>query len=54
MNCSAFADKPFGVLSQGERQQTLVARARMISPLLIACVIAFARIYRERYRPPGA
>ena len=26
----------------------------LISPLLIACVIAFARIYRERYRPPGA
>jgi iron complex transport system ATP-binding protein len=35
MRCGDFADKPFGVLSQGERQQTLVARARMVDPLLI-------------------
>jgi iron complex transport system ATP-binding protein len=35
MNCADLADKPFGVLSQGERQQTLVARARMIDPLLV-------------------
>jgi iron complex transport system ATP-binding protein len=35
MNCRDLADKPFGVLSQGERQQTLVARARMVNPLLI-------------------
>lgn len=35
MGCAALADKPFGVLSQGERQQTLVARARMVDPLLI-------------------
>lgn len=35
MACGALADKPFGVLSQGERQQTLVARARMVDPLLI-------------------
>jgi iron complex transport system ATP-binding protein len=35
MNCGPLADKPFGVLSQGERQQTLVARARMVNPLLI-------------------
>ncbi len=35
MDCAALADKPFGVLSQGERQQTLVARARMVDPLLI-------------------
>lgn len=35
MNCAALADKPFGVLSQGERQQTLVARARMVDPLLV-------------------
>jgi iron complex transport system ATP-binding protein len=35
MNCGPLADKPFGVLSQGERQQTLVARARMVDPLLI-------------------
>lgn len=34
MGCD-FADKPFGVLSQGERQQTLVARARMVDPLMI-------------------
>ena len=35
MHCSDLAAKPFGVLSQGERQQTLVARARMVDPLLI-------------------
>lgn len=35
MKCSELRDKPFGVLSQGERQQTLVARARMVDPLLI-------------------
>jgi iron complex transport system ATP-binding protein len=35
MNCASLAEKPFGVLSQGERQQTLVARARMVDPLLI-------------------
>lgn len=35
MNCADLADKPFRVLSQGERQQTLVARARMVDPLLI-------------------
>lgn len=35
MRCEDLAEKPFGVLSQGERQQALVARARMVSPLLI-------------------
>jgi iron complex transport system ATP-binding protein len=35
MHCDALADKPFRVLSQGERQQVLVARARMVDPLLI-------------------
>ncbi|MAT68007.1 MAG: molybdenum ABC transporter ATP-binding protein [Planctomycetaceae bacterium] len=35
MHCDALAEKPFGVLSQGERQQVLVARARMVDPLLI-------------------
>jgi iron complex transport system ATP-binding protein len=35
MNCAELAEKSFGVLSQGERQQTLVARARMINPLLV-------------------
>lgn len=33
--CEALGDKPFGVLSQGERQQVLVARARMVDPRLI-------------------
>lgn len=35
MNCSVLADKLFGILSQGERQQTLVARARMAGPMLV-------------------
>jgi iron complex transport system ATP-binding protein len=35
MKCGSLADKPFGVISQGERQQILVARARMVDPLLI-------------------
>jgi iron complex transport system ATP-binding protein len=35
MQCASLADKRFGVLSQGERQQTLVARARMVDPLMI-------------------
>jgi iron complex transport system ATP-binding protein len=35
MGSSALADKPFGVLSQGERQQVLVARARIVDPVLI-------------------
>ncbi|MEX0614118.1 MAG: ATP-binding cassette domain-containing protein [Pirellulales bacterium] len=35
LDCEALADKPFGVLSQGERQQVLIARARMASPLLL-------------------
>jgi iron complex transport system ATP-binding protein len=35
MRCTALAEKRFGVLSQGERQQVLIARARMIDPLLI-------------------
>lgn len=35
MRCDELAHKPFGVLSQGERQQVLVARARMVDPLLI-------------------
>jgi iron complex transport system ATP-binding protein len=35
MGSGLLADKPFGVLSQGERQQTLVARARFVDPLLI-------------------
>ena len=35
LGCESLADKPFGVLSQGERQQVLVARARVIRPLLL-------------------
>jgi iron complex transport system ATP-binding protein len=35
MQCGSLAEKRFGVLSQGERQQTLVARARMVEPLMI-------------------
>jgi len=35
LGCEALADKPFGVLSQGERQQVLIARARMAKPLLL-------------------
>jgi iron complex transport system ATP-binding protein len=35
MNCADLTEKPFGVLSQGERQQTLVARARIVDPLLV-------------------
>lgn len=35
MQCASLADNRFSVLSQGERQQTLVARARMVDPLMI-------------------
>jgi iron complex transport system ATP-binding protein len=35
MGCKTLAEKPFGVLSQGERQQVLIARARMAKPLLL-------------------
>lgn len=35
LRCEALIEKPFGVLSQGERQQVLVARARMADPLLL-------------------
>jgi iron complex transport system ATP-binding protein len=35
LGCEALAVKPFGVLSQGERQQVLIARARMAKPLLL-------------------
>jgi iron complex transport system ATP-binding protein len=35
MKCEALAKKRFGILSQGERQQVLVARARMVDPVLI-------------------
>jgi iron complex transport system ATP-binding protein len=35
LDCQSLAEKPFGVLSQGERQQVLIARARMAKPLLL-------------------
>jgi iron complex transport system ATP-binding protein len=35
LGCDALSGKPFGVLSQGERQQVLIARARLASPLLL-------------------
>jgi iron complex transport system ATP-binding protein len=35
LDCESLADKPFGVLSQGERQQVLIARARMARPMLL-------------------
>lgn len=37
LNCLHLADRPFGVLSQGEKQQVLVARARNIDPIAIIC-----------------
>jgi iron complex transport system ATP-binding protein len=35
IGCTALAEKRFGILSQGERQQVLIARARMARPLLL-------------------
>lgn len=35
MSIASLADKPFRVLSQGERQQVMVARARMTDPRLL-------------------
>jgi iron complex transport system ATP-binding protein len=35
LGCESLAEKPFGVLSQGERQQVLFARARLAKPLLL-------------------
>jgi iron complex transport system ATP-binding protein len=35
LKCESLLEKPFGVLSQGERQQVLIARARMAKPLLM-------------------
>jgi iron complex transport system ATP-binding protein len=35
LGCESLANKPCGVLSQGERQQVLIARARMARPLLL-------------------
>src|SRR4051794_14517128 len=52
LGCEALADKPFGVLSQGERQQVLIARARMAKPLLLVLDEPCAGMdpgVRERY-----
>jgi iron complex transport system ATP-binding protein len=35
VGCTSLAKKRFGILSQGERQQVLIARARMAGPLLM-------------------
>jgi iron complex transport system ATP-binding protein len=35
IGCESLAEKRFGILSQGERQQVLIARARMAGPLLL-------------------
>lgn len=35
LGCAALADRPFGVLSQGERQKVLVARALVATPLCL-------------------
>lgn len=35
LKCESLAEKAFGILSQGERQQVLIARARMAKPLLM-------------------
>jgi len=35
MKCEALADKKFSTMSQGEKQQVLVARARMADPIMI-------------------
>jgi iron complex transport system ATP-binding protein len=35
LGCESLAQKPFAILSQGERQQVLIARARMAKPLLL-------------------
>jgi iron complex transport system ATP-binding protein len=35
LKCESLVDKEFGILSQGERQQVLIARARMAQPLLL-------------------
>lgn len=35
LGCAALADRPFGVLSQGERQKVLVARALVADPLCL-------------------
>lgn len=35
LGCESLAGKRFGILSQGERQQVLIARARLARPLLL-------------------
>ena len=50
LGCQTLADKPFGVLSQGERQQVLIARARMARPLLLGARRAVRRHGPRRAR----
>ena len=35
LGCQDLANRPFGVLSQGEKQKVLIARARMAEPVLL-------------------
>jgi iron complex transport system ATP-binding protein len=52
LGCEALADKPFGILSQGERQQVLIARARMAKPMLLVLDEPYAGMdpgVRERF-----
>lgn len=35
LDCGQFAKRRFGTLSQGEKQKVLIARARMVEPLLL-------------------
>lgn len=37
LSCGHLANRTFGVLSQGEKQQVLIARARLIEPVAIIC-----------------
>jgi iron complex transport system ATP-binding protein len=65
LDCESLAEKPFGILSQGERQQVMVARARMAGPLLLVldepCAgmdpgvrERFLRWLNERVSTPGS
>ena len=52
LGCTNLAEKSFGVLSQGEKQAVLVARARMAEPMLIVldeCCAGMDPGVRERF-----